>query len=199
MKMLIVIDMQNDFLEGALRNEAGIKIIPGVVKKIKEYNAERWPIFATRDAHDENYLQTQEGQKLPVKHCIKFSNGWAINEDVQNAFGEIDVYCSHYDGSWQKDDTPLMYPYTLIFEKKTFGSIALAKYLKHNYSNLKDKVEIEIVGVCTDICVISNAMLIKAALPEAKIRVNSSLCAGVTEESHKIALEAMRACQIEII
>lgn len=199
MKILIVIDMQNDFLEGALRNEAGIKIIPGVVNKIKEYNAERWPIFATRDTHDENYLQTQEGQKLPVKHCVEYSHGWRINEDIQNAFGEFGVYSSHYFGNWQKGDTPSMYPYTIVFDKHTFGSIALAKYLKHNYSDLKEKVEIEIIGVCTDICVISNAMLIKAALPEAKIRVNSSLCAGVTEESHKTALEAMRACQIEII
>lgn len=175
MKLLIVIDMQNDFLTGALRNEEGIKIIPSVVKKIKEYKENDDLIIATRDTHFENYLETQEGKNLPFIHCIKGTKGWEIEDSIKEALGEVK-----------------------IFDKLTFGSKELGFYLKEHYENIQNDLEIELVGVCTDICVISNAMIIKANLPEARITVDSSLCAGVTIESHLTALKAMEMCQIKI-
>ena len=176
MKVLIVVDMQNDFLHGSLRNEQGIKIIPGVVEKIKEYKKDACEIIATRDTHYSNYLSTQEGKKLPVVHCVKDSQGWQINADVQNALGDV-----------------------LIFDKPTFGSIELASYLTKRFYDNQSEITFELVGVCTDICVISNATLIKAALPEARVCVNKNLCAGVSEKSHETALLAMQSIQIEII
>jgi nicotinamidase-related amidase len=175
MKILIVIDMQNDFLHGALRNEEGIKIIPNVVSKVKEYKAENNLVIATRDTHEENYLETQEGLNLPVTHCIKGTNGWQINKDILEVLGD-----------------------SLIFDKPSFGSLELARYLREIYFDSQKELEIEMLGVCTDICVISNAMLIKASLPEVKITVLKDLCAGVTIESHKNALEAMKMCQINV-
>lgn len=176
MKVLIVIDMQNDFLHGALRNEQGIQIIPKVVEKIKECKKQSYEIIATRDTHGENYLNTQEGQNLPVVHCVKGSYGWEINSDVSGALENC-----------------------LIFDKPTFGSTELANYLKNRYSSCESETQFELVGVCTDICVISNANLIKAVLPESKIFVHSKLCAGVSPKSHETALLAMQSCQIKII
>jgi nicotinamidase-related amidase len=176
MKILVVIDMQNDFLEGTLRNEEGIKIIPNVINKIKEYKNNNDLVIATRDTHDISYLQTEEGKNLPVIHCVKKSLGWEINKNVQDALGDV-----------------------LVFDKPTFGSLELASWLKSNYENIQDDLEIELVGVCTDICVVSNAILIKAHLPEAKIICDASCCAGVTIESHKAALSTMKSCQIKVI
>ena len=175
MKILLVIDMQNDFLEGALRNEEGIKIIPKVVEKINEYKRNNDIVIATLDTHQTNYLDTQEGKNLPVTHCVKDTYGWQIQKDIMDALGDA-----------------------LLFEKPTFGSTELASYLKEKYEHIQTELEIEIIGVCTDICVISNAMLIKANLPEAQIAVLKDLCAGVTVESHQNALTAMSMCQIEI-
>ncbi|MBE5764924.1 MAG: cysteine hydrolase [Clostridiales bacterium] len=199
MKILIVIDMQNDFLHGALRNEEGIKIIPGVIQRIKEYQAENKLIIATRDTHEKDYLTTQEGTKLPVEHCLRYSQGWRINEQIEDALGEIYIYDGQSFPGREMQGLPNAHSFTLIFDKPTFGSVELANYLRKCYSKVQSKLQIELVGVCTDICVISNAMLLKASLPEAKICVNSSLCAGVTVESHQNALKAMSACQIEII
>lgn len=175
MKILLVIDMQNDFLHGALRNEEGIKIIPSVVEIIKEYKKNNDVVIATRDTHNSDYLLTQEGINLPVSHCIKDSYGWEINEEISNVLGD-----------------------SIIFDKPVFGSMDLALFLKEKYMHEKE-LEITLVGVCTDICVISNAMLIKAALPEAKIVVLKDLCAGVTISSHNNALNAMAMCQIKIL
>lgn len=175
MKILIVIDMQNDFLEGSLRNEEGIKIIPNVVKKINDYKKNGYEIIATRDTHDFNYLDSQEGKNLPVEHCIIDTYGWQINKDVNEALGDA-----------------------LIFDKPTFGSVALADYLFDTYG-MDEKLEIELVGVCTDICVISNALLIKANMPEALITVDASCCRGVTPDTHNAALISMKSCQINII
>ena len=175
MKILLVIDMQNDFLEGALRNEEGIKIIPKVVEKINEYKRNNDIVIATLDTHQTNYLDTQEGKNLPVTHCVKDTYGWQIQTDVMDALGDA-----------------------LLFEKPTFGSTELASYLKEKYEKIQSELEIEIVGVCTDICVISNAMLIKTNLPESHIIVLKDLCAGVTVESHQNALKAMAMCQITI-
>lgn len=199
MKILIVVDMQNDFLHGALRNEEGIKIIPGVIQRIKEYQAENKIIIATRDTHEKDYLNTQEGKKLPVEHCIRYSHGWRINEQIEEALGEIHIYSRQVFPAREMQGLPNAFTYSIIIDKPTFGSVELAGYLKKCYSKVQSKLQIELVGVCTDICVISNAMLIKACLPEARVCVNASLCAGVTVESHQNALKAMSACQIEII
>ena len=175
MKVLIVVDMQHDFIDGSLGTEEAKKILPNVEKKIAQYRSCGEGIIFTRDTHEENYLETQEGKNLPFIHCIKGTKGWEIEDSIKEALGEVK-----------------------IFDKLTFGSKELGFYLKEHYENIQNDLEIELVGVCTDICVISNAMIIKANLPEARITVDSSLCAGVTIESHLTALKAMEMCQIKI-
>ena len=177
MKLLIVIDMQNDFIDGALGSPEAQAIVPNVKKKIEQYrNDPNGFVIYTADTHHENYLDTMEGKKLPVPHCIKGTDGWMLNNKVQTAL----------DKKTYK-----------VIEKPTFGSVELAEYIKANY-NIAE-IEIELIGLCTDICVISNAMVLKAAFPEVLITVDSSCSAGVTVESHNTALEAMRAVQIEIV
>lgn len=174
-KLLLVIDMQNDFIDGALGTPEAVKIVDRVNEKIKDWDDSGSPVIFTVDTHDENYLTTQEGQRLPVPHCIKGTHGWKISDKLyrpENA---------------------------LVLEKNTFGSAELGSILD-KYTHVSDPVEeIQLVGLCTDICVISNALLAKAFLPEAKITVDSKCCAGVTPESHETALKAMSACQITII
>ena len=170
MKVLIVVDMQNDFIDGALGTEEAIKIVPYVRGKIEEYQAENQVVVFTRDTHTTEYLTTQEGKNLPVEHCILNTLGWKIREEL----------CS--------EDF-------LIFNKPSFGSVELAEYMMKYHK----EDEFELVGLCTDICVISNAMLLKAYLPENKITVDAKGCAGVTPESHKNALSAMKMCQIHVI
>ncbi len=170
-KILIVVDMQNDFIDGALGTPEAIKIVEAVKAKIASFDGE---IIYTRDTHPISYLQTQEGKNLPVEHCIKGTRGWEIKEEIY-ASGE-----------------------GKIIDKPTFGSSELFAYLRaENEAEQID--EITLIGLCTDICVISNAMGIKAFLPEVKIIVDSHCCAGVTPESHENALSAMKMCQIEII
>lgn len=168
--ILIVVDMQNDFISGSLGTPEALAIVPNVVEKIKKFNGE---IIFTRDSHEENYLETQEGKNLPVKHCIKNTDGWKINEEIRKlANGEI-------------------------IDKVTFGSDTLVNLLVEK--NKLEKIDsITLVGLCTDICVISNALTIKTFLPETPIIVDSSCCAGASKRSHLRALEAMKACQIEI-
>lgn len=168
MKVLCVIDMQNDFIDGALGTKEAVSIVPAVKDKISLYRKKGDTVIFTRDTHLENYMDTQEGKKLPVPHCIKGTTGWEITEKLDTA---SDV----------------------IIDKPTFGSYVLSDYV----SGLSNVEEIELIGLCTDICVISNAMLLKAKLTETPIRVDSSCCAGVTPESHLNALEAMKMCQIE--
>lgn len=168
-KALVVIDVQNDFITGPLGNKECQGIIPNIIEKIKNTTDD---IYITRDTHEENYLKTQEGKKLPIPHCIIGTNGWEIVKEV-----EYELY-KHASRTY--------------IIKDTFGSKDLAEDMeKYN--------EIELIGVCTDICVISNALIIKAFNPEAKIVVDASCCAGVSPERHRNALEAMKACQIEII
>ena len=167
MKFLIVVDMQVDFTTGSLGSPHAAAIIPHVVEKVKAFDGK---VIFTRDTHGENYLQTQEGSKLPVVHCIKNTDGWQI--------------C----------DALLPYADTVI-DKETFGSMDLP----HVLCQMGEPIDsITLCGLCTDICVISNAMIVKAAFPEVPITVDASCCAGVTEESHRTALDAMRAVQIEI-
>lgn len=169
MKLLIVIDMQNDFIDGALGTKEAVAIVPNVAKKIQKAREAGETVIFTRDTHQKNYLETQEGKNLPVVHCIKDSAGWQISK-------ELEVGDSR------------------IFDKPSFGSMDLADFV----STLNGVEEIELVGLCTGICVISNAFILKAKLPEVKISVDASCCACVTPESHKTALAAMKLCQISV-
>ena len=170
---LIVIDMQNDFINGALGTEEAQAIVPKVIDKIK---AHKGPVVFTYDTHDEDYLDTEEGKNLPVEHCIMGSEGWALNKGIEELRLSLD---------------------TLAFSKPTFGSKELAAHLASE--NKKNKIDtIELIGLCTDICVISNALIIKAYLSDTRIIVDASCCAGVTPESHDNALDAMKMCQIEV-
>ena len=168
--LLIVIDMQNDFIDKALGTKEAQAIVPDVILKIEKYRSEGKPVVFTRDTHQNNYLQTQEGKNLPVVHCIEGTYGWQISDklDTKNS---------------------------LIFNKPSFGSLELAEYA----AALENLEEIELVGLCTGICVISNAFILKAKLPEVKITVDSSCCACVSPESHQTALNAMKLCQINVI
>lgn len=168
--VLAVIDMQNDFIDGALGTKEAEAIVEKVATQIRDFEGE---VVYTRDTHFEDYLNTQEGKKLPVKHCIEETDGWQIREELRKLQG---------------DDTR-------IFDKPTFGSVELAQYLK----KMEDLQSVMLIGLCTDICVISNAIVIKAFLPEVTVQVNADCCAGVTPQSHRNALEAMKMCQVEIV
>ena len=172
-KILVVVDMQKDFVDGALGTKEAVAIIDNVVRKTETFDGD---IIVTYDTHTENYMSTREGKNLPVPHCIKGSDGWRLDARVQSAIDKR--------------------VYTAI-EKPTFGSTKLPEYIKANYN--PDDIEIELIGLCTDICVVSNALLLKAAFPETKICVDPSCCAGVTPESHEAALLTMKMCQISII
>ena len=173
-KILIVVDMQNDFIDGSLGTPEAEAIVDKVVAKMAEYPKDC--IYVTRDTHQDDYLMTQEGDKLPVVHCIEGTHGWEINDKIKAAMGGA-----------------------VVMNKLSFGSLQLAdmmmmEFFGHEHS----ECEIEMVGLCTDICVVSNALILKAKLPEVKISVDSSCCAGVTPESHEAALTTMRMCQIEV-
>ena len=173
-KILIVVDMQNDFIDGSLGTAETEAIVDNVVKKIGEYPKDC--IYATRDTHQDDYLQTQEGANLPVVHCIEGTYGWQINEKVAAAL----------EGS-------------VIVNKPTFGSLELADMIAMEFAGLPaGECEVELVGLCTDICVVSNAMLLKARLPEVKISVDAACCAGVTPQSHTAALQTMQMCQVSV-
>lgn len=179
MKILVVVDMQNDFIDGALGTKEAIAIVPSVVEKIQTFDGE----FAiTHDTHGSDYLTTQEGVNLPVVHCVDQTTGWKLNDDV---FGALNARFLESGARIE------------AFFKPTFGSTELADWIvqmdkKHGVE------EVVLIGLCTDICVISNAMLIKAFAPEIKITVDAACCAGVTPESHTNALAAMKMCQINI-
>ncbi|MBR6769069.1 MAG: cysteine hydrolase [Clostridia bacterium] len=171
-KILIVVDMQNDFIDGALGTPEAVAILPKVKNKIETFDGK---VIFTRDTHTDDYMNTAEGKNLPVPHCIKDTHGWQIAD--------------------------ALLPYTkdaIIIDKPTFGSIALAELLQKEDQN-EAIDEVTLIGLCTDICVISNAMLAKAALPEITVSVDASCCAGVTPESHDRALAAMQVCQIKIL
>ena len=181
-KVLIVIDCQNDFITGALRNEEAIKAVPNIVKKINEFDGDY--ILVTLDTHDENYLETNEGKMLPVTHCVKGTKGWQLNPDIKDALIYADVY----------KNQNVMY-----FNKPTFGSTSMAEFMEFDEA-FDGELDIEYVGFCTDICVISNVLMEKAVLYDrADITVDASCCAGVTPEKNKAALETMKSCQINVI
>ncbi len=171
MKVLVVVDMQNDFIDGALGTKEAERIVAPVIEKIRTFDG---IVLATRDTHSPDYLETQEGNKLPVVCCVKGTSGWEIQQDIGALLTEAPI------------------------DKNTFGSYALAEKLQKMQE--EDPIEsITLVGLCTDICVISNAMVIKAFLPEIPLIVDSHCCAGVSPESHERALEAMAVCQVQIV
>ncbi len=172
-RLLIVVDMQKDFVDGALGSKEAAAIVDNVVKKIENFDGD---IIVTYDTHSENYMETQEGKNLPVPHCIKGTGGWQLDSKVQAAVDKRE--------------------YKAI-EKPTFGSTELPEYIRANYDT--DGLEIELIGLCTDICVVSNALLMKANFLEAKVSVDASCCAGVTVDSHNAALTTMKMCQVNVI
>ena len=164
--------MQNDFIDAALGTKEAVAIVDAVKEKIRSYPAEN--VIATMDTHAENYLKTQEGRNLPVVHCVKGTDGWQIRPEIADLLKGAKIY-----------------------EKPTFGSTAMAADLREESE--KEEIELELIGLCTDICVVSNALLLKASMPEVKITVDAACCAGVTPEKHAAALETMRSCQIHVI
>lgn len=173
-KYLIVVDMQKDFVNGALGTAEAEAILPRVVEKVYNFDGE---VFFTRDTHFENYLSTSEGKMLPVEHCIKGTAGWELMEELEKY--RVDNGCQTYD-------------------KLTFGSKELSQDLCKLYEE-QGIESIEFIGLCTDICVVSNVLMTKAFLPEVEIKVDAACCAGVTPEKHVAALETMRSCQIVVI
>lgn len=173
-KILIVVDMQNDFISGALGSDQAQEILPSVLEYVKGFSGE---VLFTKDTHGPDYLDSREGKKLPVIHCVKHTPGWELVPSLD---------------SFQKSF------HCPVFCKETFGSTQLAQYLSGE--NEKEAIgEIQLVGVCTDICVISNALTLRSFLPETPISVVARCCAGVTPQSHQTALDAMAACQIDIL
>ena len=174
-RYLVVVDMQKDFIDGSLGTEEAQGIVEKVKEKILSYSKEM--VYATLDTHGEDYLSTQEGKRLPVPHCIKGTEGWGLHHALQEL-----ILPDHF------------------FEKGSFGSLRLAESMRELFrqQDSMERASIELVGLCTDICVVSNALLLKAFLPEVTISVDSSCCAGVTREKHLAALETLRSCQVEV-
>ncbi|MFI3254064.1 MAG: isochorismatase family cysteine hydrolase [Eubacteriales bacterium] len=173
MNILVVVDMQNDFIDGALGTQEAQMILPKVVETTKSWNG---PILFTRDTHGDNYLESQEGKHLPVPHCIRDTKGWEIASDLQE-FVTL---------------PPL--------DKPNFGSLDLVPRLRELQGNTPEsELTITLIGLCTDICVLSNAIILKPAFPEASVEVIGDCCAGVTPDSHKNALSAMGMCQIKVV
>ncbi|MBR4456150.1 MAG: cysteine hydrolase [Solobacterium sp.] len=169
--ILVVVDMQNDFVDGSLGTSQAQQILPAVLNKIRSYPSEN--VYATLDTHDSDYLSSNEGRHLPVEHCISGTQGWRIHPFIADAL-----------------------KHATFFTKPTFGSLALMEALKKE--NSREPISVELIGLCTDICVIVNAVLLKTAMPEIEVSVDASCCAGVTPEKHEAALEVMRSCQIDV-
>ena len=172
-RFLVVVDTQKDFVDGALGSGDAVAIVPGVVEKIKSFDGE---IFITLDTHFDNYPETAEGKKLPVLHCIKGTDGWQLDKNVASALADRE--------------------YTAV-EKPTFGSLELPRLIEAASDG--DDFSIEIIGLCTDICVVSNALVLKANFPEMPISVEADCCAGVTPQAHEAAIATMRSCHIDVI
>ena len=174
-KVLIVVDMQNDFIDGTLKNPDALAIAKNLANFISQWHGH---IIFTRDTHDENYLETQEGKKLPIKHCIVDTSGWEVNQTIFNAAANNENATID------------------IIDKPTFGAGLI---LYNAVNKLKNVNDIVVCGTCTDICVVSNALELKTFFPKANVSVLSELCAGLTKEKHEAALEVMRSCQIEVL
>lgn len=172
-KTLLVVDMQNDFITGSLGSQDAISIIDNVKTKIDKYHSQKQQVIFTRDSHDQNYLQSQEGQNLPIIHCQINTPGWEINNQLIIKNNDIIINKASFGHNWNQEI--------------------------NKQPNLFSGNKIEIIGLCTDICVISNALILKSIFPEKEIIVDASCCAGITKETHNYALEVMKMCQIKII
>lgn len=178
-QVLIVVDMQNDFIDGALGTAEAQAIVPKVLDRVKFYKARGWEVYFTQDTHDHNYLDTVEGKHLPIKHCIRDTEGWQIHESLQ--------------------------PYVIDFSGKSYKDVNIIRKDRFGYNGWVlweqewDNAEIQICGLCTDICVISNALLLKSEFPEAEIFVDPELCAGTVPAKHDAAIKVMKSCQITIL
>ena len=186
MKVLVIVDMQNDFLYGPLGTPEAQAIIPVMVERLKEYEQEQPLVLFTKDTHYCNYSYTQEGKSLPIPHCIEGTPGWSICKDISSVVDRNPNFYFYSDSDIVR---------SRIY-KNTFGSLRLAELLQNHKDQLD---EIIFMGVCTDICVVSNALLVKASCPEVKITVDASCCAGTTSENHQAALQVMKCCQINVI
>ena len=175
-KFLIAVDLQKDFIDGALGTAEAVAIVPAAAEKIRAWRAAGLPVVATIDTHGEDYTDSREGRFLPVPHCIKGTPGWELDKKIKKAL-EKKSY--------------------VAVEKNTFGSVGLPALIAEAAAG--EEFSIVIIGLCTDICVVSNALIIKANFPEAEISVDPACCAGVTPEKHEAALETMRSCQIDIL
>ncbi len=171
--LLIVVDIQKDFVDGALGTAEAVSIVDNAAKRIKGFIGD---IFVTYDTHFEDYMASSEGKKLPVPHCIKGTDGWELNEKITDALKERE--------------------YTAV-EKLTFGSVELPELIKERVGD--EDFDITLIGLCTDICVVSNALILKASFPEREVYVDASCCAGVTVDTHNAALSTMKMCQINVI
>ena len=174
-KILIAVDLQNDFVDGALGTKEAVGIIPAAAAKIRAYREAGDEVIATLDTHGEDYMETREGKRLPVPHCIRGTKGWELNPEIREALGGGETV-----------------------EKPTFGCVRLPEIVRGKLEE-GEKPAIELIGLCTDICVVSNALILKAAFPEAQVQVDSACCAGVTPAKHQAALETMASCQIDIL
>ena len=173
-KVLIVVDMQNDFIDGALGSEAGKAVVPGVVEKIKNFEG---LVYATMDTHRQDYLNSLEGEKLPVVHCVKDTPGWQVNPEVMEALAEKKA---------------------VIIEKPSFGSYGLVAELVAALEGEYEEPEFEVCGLVSSICVVSNALMIRACFPDARIKVSKKLTAGLNETNNEAAFEVMRSCQVDV-
>ncbi len=174
-QFLIAVDIQKDFVDGALGTAEAQAILPAADREIRKRRAEGWEVIATLDTHEENYPETREGRYLPVPHCIRGTEGWRIHPALREAL----------DGC-------------RTVEKPTFGSVKLPEMIREKCKP-GDRIRIELIGLCTDICVVSNAMVLKASFPEADIAVRKDCCAGVTPAKHEAALETLASCQVDIL
>ncbi|MBR1822401.1 MAG: cysteine hydrolase [Clostridia bacterium] len=174
-RFLIVVDMQRDFIDGSLGTAEARAIVPAAAERVRAARAEGYVVIATLDTHGEDYLETAEGKKLPVRHCVRDTEGWRLSPEIEDALA----------------DSPRV-------EKPTFGSVRLPELIRELAGGAEPRV-IELIGLCTDICVVSNALLLKAHFPEAEVAVRRGCCAGVTPEKHEAALETMASCQIDIL
>ena len=175
-KFLIVVDMQNDFIDGALGTGEAVAIVPAAAERIRACRSAGDTLIATQDTHGEDYMQTQEGRHLPVPHCIRGTAGWQLRPEIAQALGEEAVRV----------------------EKPAFGSVRLPELVAEMLAP-GETPEFELLGLCTDICVVSNALILKARFPEAPMRIHADCCAGVTPAKHEAALETMRSCQVEVL
>ena len=174
-KFLIVVDMQKDFIDGSLGSAEARAIVPAAAQRIRDCREAGYTVIATLDTHGQDYMSTREGAYLPVPHCIRDTEGWQLDPAIREALGDA-----------------------LLVEKPTFGSVKLPEIIAAQAAP-DEKLTVELLGLCTDICVVSNALLIKAHFPEADVQVSAACCAGVTLAKHQAALETMASCQIDIL